>query len=358
MRASFTWLSKAWRALSRLRLGVILLACALGMIVAGTLLPQVPQEGDVQAWWEAVRERYGALYGPLRALGLFDLFGTPWFQGLLGLLLLSTLACFLNRWRPIFRAVFRPRVRLPDRRFEQAAPRASLSFPAVESAQSALEAALRRRRYRVQVERDGERLYLRADRHRLPRLGTLLTHIGLMCLLLGAAVGGLWGWRAPALVVQSGAVTAVGHDTGVALRCERFEIMRYADGTPRNYRADLTLLAEDGERLLQDTVQVNHPLRYRGVRYYLQSYRLSGTEACDVTLSAARDPGYGLVIAAGLCLLIGMTLTFHFPHRRIWARLGPAGQVALIGSTAWDKERFSRGFEALVAELRKGQEAT
>ena len=53
-------------------------------------------------------------------------------------------------------------------------------------------------------------------------------------------------------------------------------------------------------------------------------------------------------------LLLGLTLTFHFPHRRLWARLEPSGETALVGSTGWDKERFTRQFEALVMDLGLG----
>ena len=352
------WLSKTWRSLYRLRLGVILLTVLLGAVVAGTLFPQLPQAADSSAWWEAVRERYGFLYGPLRALGLFDVFGAHWFRGLLVLLALSTLACLTNRLRPLARVVFRPRIQLPDRRFEGAALRATLSFPTTQAADSALRAALSRRRYRLRVERSDDRLYVRADRHRLARLGTLLTHAGLVLLLLGMAWGSRRGWRVSALAVGPDGVTEVGHGTGVGLRCERFEIVRYDDGTPRDYRAEVTLVGADGDALAQGVVRVNHPMSRAGVSYYLQSYRLSETQACDVTLSAVYDPGYGLVVAAGLCLLLGVTLTFHFPHRRIWARLGPSGEAALVGSTDWDKERFAQQFEALVADLEqeRGQE--
>jgi len=346
-----------------------LLLCA---IIVGTLFPKAPQQADADAWSTALRDRYGALYGPLRALGLFDPFEAAWFQGLLALLLLSTLACFLNRVWPLSRVVFRPRIRLPAERFTRAPLRAEFSFPSVETAESTLRVALQRRRYRVHIEswdlpQDPSQhlLYLRADRHRLPRLGTLLTHIGLILLLLSAAWSSIRGWRLPALPVNSDQVTAVGHNTGVGLRCDRFTILRYDDGTPQDYRAELALVAQTGELLNRGTVQVNRPLIYGGVSYHLQGFHLpepsatstAESEPCDVTLTAVHDPGYGLIIAAGLCLFAGVTLTFHFPHRRVWARLAATGQTTLVGSTAWDKERFARQFEALVAELRTDHSA-
>jgi cytochrome c biogenesis protein len=360
------WIRRLWRSLSQLRLGVILLALLLGAVIVGTFFPQMPQQTDTSAWWAALRDRYGALYGPLRALGLFDLFGALWFRGLLGLLLLSTLACFLNRVWPLSRVVFRPRTQLPAERFERAELRAQLSFPSLQAAELALRTILPRRGFRVQVERWGgsedpaqQQLHLRADRHRLPRLGTLLTHVGLISLLLSAAWSGLRGWRAPALAVDSNTVTAVGYGTGVGLQCDQFTILHYDDGTPRDYRAAVTLVATTGEELTHGLVRINHPLTYGGVSYYLQGYHLpdafagsiSAAETCAVTLEAVHDPGYNLVIAAGLILLAGVMLTFHFPHRRLWARMDATGRTTLVGSTAWDRDRFRQQFEALVYEL-------
>jgi cytochrome c biogenesis protein ResB len=362
------WLGKIWHFLSQLRLGVILLASLLSAVVIGTLFPQLPQQADKAAWWEAVRDRYGSLYVPLRALGLFDLFGALWFQGLLALLLLSTVACFLRRVWPLSQVVLWPRIRLPIERFERAAWRAQLTFPSTQAAESALQTALQGRRYRVQVERQARfgdpsqyQIHLRADRHRLPRLGTLLTHIGLVSLLLSGAFSGLLSWRVPALGVNSLGVTPVGHGTGVELKCDQFTILRHNDGTPRDYWAEVTLSDEIGRQRTRGRVQVNKPLTYGGVSYHLQGYHLpsmstgseDGAQFCDVTLIAVHDPGYSLVIAAGFCLLVGVMLTFHFPHRRLWARIGFTGETSLAGSTAWDRERFTRQFETLVAELRE-----
>jgi hypothetical protein len=362
------WFGKIWHSLSQLRLGVILLAALLSAVVIGTLFPQLPQQADKTAWWEAVRDRYGSLYVPLRALGLFGLFSALWFQGLLALLLLSTLACFLRRVWPLSQVVLRPRIRLPVERFERATWRAQLTFPSSQAAESALQTALQERRYRVQVERQARfgdpsqyEIHLRADRHHLPRLATLLTHVGLLSLLLSAAVSGLLNWRVPTLGVTSRGVTPVGRGTGVGVQCDRFTILRHRDGTPRDYRAKVTIIDENGRQRAQGLVEVNKPLNYGGVSYHLQGYHLppnsieteAGTQFCDVTLIAVHDPGYSLVIAAGLCLFVGVMLTFHFPHRRLWGRIGFAGETLLAGSTAWDRKRFSLQFDALVAELRE-----
>ena len=47
-------------------------------------------------------------------------------------------------------------------------------------------------------------------------------------------------------------------------------------------------------------------------------------------LIAKRDPGQGVVWAAFLCLIAGISVTFYRPRRRVWARLTKEGRLGLV----------------------------
>jgi cytochrome c biogenesis protein len=67
-------------------------------------------------------------------------------------------------------------------------------------------------------------------------------------------------------------------------------------------------------------------------------------------LIAKRDPGQGIVWAAFLCLIAGITITFYRPRRRLWARLTPAGSLGLV----FRADRYvdvEREFGALLDDL-------
>jgi cytochrome c biogenesis protein len=72
-------------------------------------------------------------------------------------------------------------------------------------------------------------------------------------------------------------------------------------------------------------------------------------------LIAKHDPGQGLVwIAFGL-LITGLAITFYLPRRRVWTRLSPAGELAIVGRADRyvDVEReFGRLLDDLVAVRR------
>ena len=66
------------------------------------------------------------------------------------------------------------------------------------------------------------------------------------------------------------------------------------------------------------------------MRFYLSGYQ--PTAAGDaVTLLAVHDPGYGLVIAGGALLLLGVTVALAFPHSSVHARIAADGTLRLAG---------------------------
>jgi len=72
----------------------------------------------------------------------------------------------------------------------------------------------------------------------------------------------------------------------------------------------------------------------------------------DYTLIIAKkDPGQGIVWTAFASLIIGLSITFYLPRRRIWARLSPAGELGLVARSDRyvDLEReFGRFLDDLV----------
>ena len=71
-----------------------------------------------------------------------------------------------------------------------------------------------------------------------------------------------------------------------------------------------------------------------------------------VIVIAKKDPGQGIVWAAFGFLIAGIAITFYLPRRRIWARLGPSGALAIVARSDRyvDVEReFGRLLDDLVA---------
>ena len=71
----------------------------------------------------------------------------------------------------------------------------------------------------------------------------------------------------------------------------------------------------------------------------------------DYTLLIAKhDPGQGLIWLAFLLLIVGITITFYLPRRRVWARVAPDGRLGLV----WRSDRYvnvDREFGRLLDDL-------
>ena len=342
------WLSAAWRQLCSLKLAVILLIAVAAATALGSLFPQMPAgtpaDPTAQANWLAiVGERYGAAAGFLQALGLFDLYHAPWFIALLAALLLNTAACTLERFARIWRTTFAaPRVVQPESFYHVGTCRAAWTVATGRSPAGlaeALKTTLTRHRYRLRVEEGDGIIYLFAERFRWTRLGTLITHTGLVLLVIGVAWSMAAGWREEELTFAPGQVREVGHGHDFALRFDELEIDRYPNDLPREYRVHLAVL-EGGREVLAKVVRLSAPLNYRGIGFYLYAYEPADDADYNVTLMAVYDPGFWPLIAAANLLLVGMLLTLYFPRRRFWARA--TGEEVLLCGRA---ERGFMGFE-------------
>ncbi len=90
-------LSKLWNGLTSIRLALLsLLLLAIASII-GTLLPQ-------QQSWDFYQEKFGILLAEIFwRLGLFDIYRSPLFLAIIGLLILNLIACSLKRLPEVLR---------------------------------------------------------------------------------------------------------------------------------------------------------------------------------------------------------------------------------------------------------------
>jgi cytochrome c biogenesis protein len=351
-----TYLTRLWRFLGSTGLAVVLLvAVVLGALV-GTLFAQLTPDtaADPAAsaqWLTAAQEKYGFLFGLYRALGLFDVYRSPWFLALVAALLLNTVVCTVDRLPVLWRAVTaRPRIEQAETFYERMPNYISLAVASVEQGEKALRRVLGGRRYHVVAEHQNGVTYLFAERNRLARLATLVTHTSLVLLVLGTLWSSLGGWRERAVALGPGQVYDVGHGQSFAVRSDGLEIERYPSGQPSDYRAHLTVL-EKGAEVKRKTVRVNDPLTYRGVSFYLYSYgpagRVRATDAQgrpvplhaeagqegtsgEVTLNFAGEGDGQEIVVPSLDLV--MRLVFYYQGPSLFVQATRSGETKPFGA--------------------------
>ena len=107
-RRAAAWL---WRLLTSVKLALSLILAIAVVGLMGIVLDQVPghligQAGGKDRWLETVaKPEYGMWTGVLDSLGLFQIFRSPWFLVPVAVLAVSIMACSVNRWKPIRKAI-------------------------------------------------------------------------------------------------------------------------------------------------------------------------------------------------------------------------------------------------------------
>jgi len=269
--------SPVWHALASLRLALTLIAALAALVFVGTLLDQAPPSvvSDSKAygqWLDDASGKYGDWTGTFDRLQLFNVFHSFYFRALLALLATSIVVCTMNRWRGIWATVFHTRVRATETFLTHARynVRMDAAMPATEAAER-LRKSLTRAHYRVTSEGPSDSVALFADRNRLSRFGTFFTHLSLVLILVGAMVGGIWGFEDPRFTVAEGSTRDLGLGTTLAVRLDEFADDYQADGSPRDYRGEVTLL-EHGQPMKSGVIRVNSPMRYKGVAFHLSFF--------------------------------------------------------------------------------------
>ncbi len=186
------------RAMDSMRFAVILLIVLTVVSLIGALLPQFPPQGYQGSLEALYLEKYGTLLGGLfTLLGFHHLFTAWWYYLLLTLLCLNITVCSFRRLGRIIALVRREHYLEHERDYTDQPEHAvfSLELPAVEAAERAT-LRLRKAGYAVRERAEGEgsrRLY--AKRGQYSQFGPFLSHIGIVVVILGAAVSYLMSFE-------------------------------------------------------------------------------------------------------------------------------------------------------------------
>ncbi|MFL6128812.1 MAG: cytochrome c biogenesis protein ResB [Mycobacteriales bacterium] len=279
-----------WRRLTSMRIALVLLFLLALASVPGSLLPQRPLNPVKVDNYVA---EHPGLSRVLDAAGFFDVFAAPWFAAIYLLLFISLLGCVLPRLRQHARAMLQPPPAVP-RRLERL-PESGTYEAAGEPVAVAAEATRRLRGWRTvtRPEPDGA-VTVAAERGYLRETGNLVFHTALVVLLAGIAAGRLWGYQGTVLVTEGDAGICNARalydsfrpgrlvdGSGLAPFCidklDDFTATYDPDGTPSEFRADITYTIGDGDGDAPKhyALKVNEPLRVDGVRVYLVSHGFS-----------------------------------------------------------------------------------
>lgn len=273
-----------WRQLTSMRTALVLLLLLALAAVPGSVIPQEGVDSLKTSNWKDAHPTLTPIY---ERLDLFDVYGSPWFAAVYILLMVSLVGCIIPRLFVYFRgmravppAAPRNLTRLPD----------STTYTTDEDAEAVLaraRAVLAKRGYRLRPAAEGDD-FVSAERGYLREAGNLIFHLAVLVVLVGFALGGMFGFKGGVIVVQGSTFSnsANQYDDFVPGSLFRPDMLQPFDltvddfkiewlesgprmGMARAFEAPLTFRSEPGAPAQTYDLRVNHPLNIDGTEVFL-----------------------------------------------------------------------------------------
>lgn len=282
--------SSVIQSLSSVRLTVFLLIALAVASIIGTVIPQNQPPSTY------IRQFGDTAYGILNRLQFFDMYHSLWFILLLGTLTVNLLTCSIRRFSSTWYVITRKNIRPSDSLLNSLSQKGEIvTTRALEDVKEVCQRYLSARFKRPIVTENQGTWYLFADKGRYTRLGVYVIHLSVILILIGGLIGLLFGFRAHVNIVEGGTADKIylrdnpeGRSLSFVIRCDDFDITYYDTGQPKEYRSIITVL--DGEKeVLKKAIRVNHPLSYKGLRFYQSSFGIADVNKVKLHIHPASD---------------------------------------------------------------------
>jgi cytochrome c biogenesis protein len=340
-----------WHFLSSMRTAMVVMLAIAALGVVGSLLIQAPGAAwaDPAAkaeWIDGIRPRFGGWTDVLAFFDLFNIFNSLIFRGLVAFLTISLIACSIHRTPGMVKTATKPRVDVGPAFFEHAPQHeAIVSRISADETKAATEGVLKKHGYRTLDIEDGV-IHVYADKHRWLSFSGLIAHLAVVVILIGAIVGGTWGFRDANFSIAEGATRDVAAEAGLSLKLIDFaDAYDTTTGAPIDY-ASTVLLFKDGQQIDQHVIRVNDPLRYKDTTFYQSGFG----QAANVTIKDAA----GTVLASE-GIPFDWQVTAEERPLGIFSVPGTDQTLWLLGTTGGSDPQVKPG-QVLVQVFNSGQD--
>ena len=257
------------------------LTIALMTLIATTVLigAWCPQESQVGR--QKVIEQFGPQVGQeMIKLGIADIFHSPWFLGLIGMLTVNMVACSVQRVFPKVRLLSQPMVFLGKKQIA--------NLPTYDETHLALQPSEALVALQTKLEKSGYSVVangnkLTAHWGKFGRLAATVTHIGLLSLLGGVTITSWTGFTGFQSIPLGSDLSFeesehskqwLGHLPPWRVHVDATRRENYESGDPKQWYSTLSVIGPKGNVLTKQEISVNTPLEYQGVDIYQSSWGL------------------------------------------------------------------------------------
>ncbi len=276
------FIDNLWKRLSSVKLAIWLFIIIACISMVGTFLVQnLPPEQYIRL--------FGMVgYKIMDFLGFFALYHSFWFRFLLLNFANNQILCSIERL-PSLINFFKTHTSIKD-------PSGFKNFSLYFEYKTDKPVETIKRRVEEVLKNNGFKIYstekfFYGRKGAISRVGPYITHLGILVIFIGAFIGSLFGFRARVnlpegestnMIYEAKTLTPI--PLGFVIKCVDFKLEKYPDSdVPKEYISELEIY-EGGKLVLKKKIEVNHPLSYRGMRFYQASYGTYGLKEIILTL--------------------------------------------------------------------------
>lgn len=296
---------------------VVSIRCAIMLLVIisiasciGTLVPQGMPD-------EAIYEQYGIESFVAKVITLMDLndvYHALWFRVILVALAINIILCTVERLTGTLRIWSHVEKNISSERLKK--------FSLFESiiSQKSFDETIAECEQCVRGTFGGKRIILKHDaecwgvsfcKGKLSLFTAYGLHASILIILFGALVGSLFGFKGVMNIAEGSTentVRLLREEKAIKLpyrvRCEKFVVEFYPQGTPKEYRSDIVILNGEKE-VTRARLRVNDPFTYDGVTFYQASYGSILQEAHVAFVEEGGHKAYRVVLKPGDYVPVG-----------------------------------------------------
>lgn len=263
--------NQLWKFFASVKLALFTLCTISLTSIIGTIIPQ-------HRSLEFYAEKYGeGMARFFQVLDIHEMYGSWWFLTLLGLLSANLIICSIDRFPTSWKQITADQTAVTVNKLEKMSFSRVLANAATADAES-LETMLKSQGWQTRSSAYEQGRIIAAQKGAWSRVGVYIVHASILVIFAGAIVGHFFGFKGSVMIPETKQAakiytpeTQTPIDLGFAVRCDMFEIEFYDNGMPKEYRSRLTVL-ENGKEVVVKDIEVNHPLKYRGITFYQSSY--------------------------------------------------------------------------------------
>lgn len=289
-----------WSFFASVKLAIALLVIISCASILGTIIPQ--QEAA-----QALSGRLSpGMMSLLDKLQLFDIFHSIWFVSLLVLLSVNLVVCSLNRLPASWKRVHAAYVPDDPEIFRDLPANQVILAEGTREGETARIENLLKKGFTKVVRKDTDQAsFLAGEKGKYSAFGVYLIHASVLVILAGVIIGFFLGFNAYVEIAEGESANAVqtrggkGHKKlDFTVRCDRFIIDYYEDGTPKLYQSDISFLRNDA-LLYKTPVIVNHPATFEGIWFYQAHYGRAPSGEAVIMLRKGSEKAQVMNVSVG-----------------------------------------------------------